>query len=147
MKRHNKYIDELRIGDLIAFRLYENDAKMYSGKVVKIGKTRIEVQTKNGQRYYVDKTDVQWVNNKGFWPKFVMSAFKGIDMEDDEEVDINVDVNVINNTEEIINNIDNDNNDNNDIEEKDTNINNDVENKINITTIAVEKESEEDATW
>lgn len=84
MKKHEKYIEELKIGDLIAFRLYDFDAKMYSGKVTKIGITRLEVQTKNGQKHFVDKKNVQWIN-KGFWPKFVMNAFKGIDLVEEEE--------------------------------------------------------------
>ena len=85
MKKHNEFIENLKVGDLIAFRMYENDAKMYSGKVTRIGAARIEVQTKNGQKHFVDKVLVQWVNNKGFWPKFVMSAFKGIDIVEEDE--------------------------------------------------------------
>ena len=89
MKKHNEFIENLKVGDLIAFRMYENDAKMYSGKVTRIGETRIEVQTKNGQKHFVDKVLVQWVNNIVFWPKFVMCAFKGIDIVEEDEGRVN----------------------------------------------------------
>lgn len=79
MERHSNYINTLKLGDLVAFRLYYKSAKMYSGKIVAIGATRVEVQTKNGKRFFIDKSDITWVNTTGKWPRFVMNAFKGID--------------------------------------------------------------------
>ncbi len=77
-KKYQDYVNEMALGDLIAFRLYEKDAKMYSGKVTKIGDSRIEVQTKNGTKYFVDKKNVAWINKNGHWPHFVMNGFQGI---------------------------------------------------------------------
>ena len=48
-----------------------------------MGNTRVEVQTKNGKRFFIEKNDIQWVNTNGKWPRFVMNAFKGIDVESD----------------------------------------------------------------
>ena len=74
------YIDSLEVGTLVAFKLYSNDAKMYSGKVTKIGQTKVEVCTKNGKRYFIEKRNIYWVNTNGRWPAFVMSAFRGVDI-------------------------------------------------------------------
>ena len=83
MIKHNSYLDSLKLGDLVAFKLYYKNAKMYSGKIVAMGNTRVEVQTKNGKRFFIEKNDIQWVNTNGKWPRFVMNAFKGIDVESD----------------------------------------------------------------
>lgn len=74
------YIDKLEIGSLVAFKLYANDAKMYSGKITKLGNTKAEVCTKNGKRYFIEKKNIYWVNTNGRWPAFVMSAFRGVDI-------------------------------------------------------------------
>lgn len=79
------YIDELEIGSLVAFKLYANDAKMYSGKITKLGNTKAEVCTKNGKRYFIEKKNIYWVNTNGRWPAFVMSAFRGVDLIPEKE--------------------------------------------------------------
>jgi hypothetical protein len=78
-KTHQDYIDSIEVGTLIAFKMFKNEAKMYSAKVTKIGDTKLEVQTKNGKSYFILKSNVIWVNNNGRWPRFVMNAFRGLD--------------------------------------------------------------------
>lgn len=86
MNKHDEFIANLKVGDLIAFKLFDKDAKMYSGIITVLGVTRLEVQTKNGKKYYIEKTNVQWVNTNGRWPRFVMNAFKGVDTEEKSDV-------------------------------------------------------------
>ena len=86
MNKHEEFIANLKVGDLIAFKLFDKDAKMYSGIITVLGVTRLEVQTKNGKKYYIEKTNVQWVNTNGRWPRFVMNAFKGVDTEEKSDV-------------------------------------------------------------
>lgn len=87
MNCREDYIDNLHLGDLVAFKLYEKEAKMYSGKISKLGKTKAEIETKNGKKYFVEKKNIRWVNITGKWPAHVMQALKGIDVEE-EEVEI-----------------------------------------------------------
>lgn len=86
MSSRNDYINALEVNSLIAFKLDKLEAKMYSGKVTKIGKTKVEVETKNGRKFFVNKDDIHWVNTTGKWPAHIMQALKGIDMEEEEPV-------------------------------------------------------------
>lgn len=76
-----KYIENLKVGDLVAFRLYENDAKNFSGKVIKIGVTHVEIETKNGKKFFIEKTNITWINTNGRWPRHIITALRGIDNE------------------------------------------------------------------
>ena len=76
-----KYIDDLKINDLVAFRLYENDAKNFSGKIIKMGVENVEIQTKNGRKFFVNKKNITWINTNGRWPKHIILALRGIDEE------------------------------------------------------------------
>lgn len=75
------YINNIEIDSLVAFRLYPKEAKNFSGKIRKIGKTHVEIETKNGKRFFVDKTNITWVNTNGRWPKHIILALRGIDDE------------------------------------------------------------------
>ena len=76
-----EYIDNIEKGSLVAFRLYPKDAKNFSGKITKIGKTHVEIETKNGKRFFVDKNNITWVNTNGRWPKHIILALRGIEEE------------------------------------------------------------------
>lgn len=93
---HKEYIDNLKLGDLVAFKLYNLDAKMYSGKISKLGETRVEIQTKNGKKYIIEKTNIYWLNTNGRWPKFIMNAFKGVDEKVENETVENKEENIAN---------------------------------------------------
>ena len=76
------YINNVKEGDLIAFKFDMLEAKMYSGKITKIGESKVEVQTKNGKKFFVEKDNIQWINTTGRWPAHIMQALKGIDVVD-----------------------------------------------------------------
>lgn len=76
---HKTYIDNMKLGDIVAFKLYEKDSKMYSGKIKTIGASKVEIQTKNGKKFIIEKKNIFWVNVNNRWPRFVMNAFKGVD--------------------------------------------------------------------
>lgn len=92
MSSREDYIECLQKGDLVAFKTSSLEAKMYSGKITKIGSTKVEVETKNGKKYFVNKDNIFWVNNTGKWPNHIMQALKGIDEieQQNEEVTQNI---------------------------------------------------------
>jgi len=73
------YINNVKEGDLIAFKFDALEAKMYSGKITKLGELKVEVQTKNGKKFFIEKENIQWINTTGRWPAHIMQALKGID--------------------------------------------------------------------
>lgn len=75
------YVNNIKEGDLIAFKFNALEAKLYSGKITKIGNSRIEVETKNGKKFFVDKENIQWVNTTGRWPNHIIQGLKGVDLE------------------------------------------------------------------
>lgn len=78
---HKTYIDNMKLGDIVAFKLYEKDSKMYSGKIKTLGASKVEIQTKNGKKFIIEKKNIFWVNVNNRWPRFVMNAFKGVDID------------------------------------------------------------------
>ncbi len=85
---HKIYIDNMKVDDIVAFKLYEKDSKMYSGKIKTIGATKVEIQTKNGKKFIIEKKNIYWVNVNNRWPKFVMNAFKGVDVPNTSEIEV-----------------------------------------------------------
>ena len=85
MSSREDYISNIKKGDLVAFKTSSLEAKMYSGKITKIGTTKVEVETKNGKKYFVSKENIYWVNTNGKWPSYIMQALKGIDVVDENE--------------------------------------------------------------
>lgn len=71
----SEYVENIRIGALIAFRV--NDRKALSGKVEEIHGAGFVVKTKNGIRFNVRKKNVMWVKTGERWPKGVYLALKG----------------------------------------------------------------------
>lgn len=80
------YIDNIVVGDLLAFRVELGDEKLISGKVITIKSDGFGIQTKNGTQYNITAEHIAWVNTTGKWPKGVMDAFKlgiaGVEGED-----------------------------------------------------------------
>lgn len=97
---HKTYIDNMKLGDIVAFKLYEKDSKMYSGKIKTIGASKVEIQTKNGKKFIIEKKNIFWVNVNNRWPRFVMNAFKGVDTIE-ETNQKNVDSVTLNEVEEV----------------------------------------------
>lgn len=77
-KTKKDYVETLQIGSRIAFKIFAKDAKLISGDVIKIGNDKIEVETKNGKKYFVPKENIAWVNTNGRWPKGILECLKGI---------------------------------------------------------------------
>lgn len=71
-----KYVDNIRIGVLVAFRV--NDQKALSGKIEEIHVAGFVVKTKNGIRFNVRKKNIMWVKTGERWPKGVYLALKGV---------------------------------------------------------------------
>lgn len=86
------YIDKIKVGSLIAFKLKMNSEKLVSGKVETIVEDddikEYIVQTKNGARYRLDKEYIAWVNIDGRWPRGVMDGFK-LRAPNDDEIEVN----------------------------------------------------------
>lgn len=80
-----KYLENIEKGSLVAFRLYEKDAKNFSGKIIKVGQTHVEIETKNGKKFYIEKKNITWVNTNGRWPRHIIVALRGIE---DESVEV-----------------------------------------------------------
>ena len=86
---HKTYIDNMKLGDIVAFKLYEKDSKMYSGKTKTLGASKVEIQTKNGKKFIIEKKNILWVNVNNRWPRFVMNAFKGVDIDTTDKINEN----------------------------------------------------------
>lgn len=86
---HKTYIDNMKLGDIVAFKLYEKDSKMYSGKIKTLGASKVEIQTKNGKKFIIEKKNIFWVNVNNRWPRFVMNAFKGVDIDTTDKINEN----------------------------------------------------------
>lgn len=86
---HKTYIDNMKLGDIVAFKLYEKDSKMYSGKIKTLGASKVEIQTKNGKKFIIEKKNIFWVNVNNRWPRFVMNAFKGVDIDTTDKTNEN----------------------------------------------------------
>lgn len=74
-KPHNKYIQDIKVDDIIAFKLNKKSNKIYSGKVVDINGKRITCESKLGSIFYITSDYVEWVK-KNRWPTFIMEGFK-----------------------------------------------------------------------
>jgi hypothetical protein len=80
MSRREEFIDNIKVGDLIAFKLLTDTEKLISGKVKIVnhrkGTQDYDVETKNGKTYNIPKQNVAWVNKDNRWPKGVLEAFR-----------------------------------------------------------------------
>lgn len=73
---NKKYIDEVSVGDIVAFRTSNFSVK--SAKVVRKSSAdkKLLLETKYGKQFFIDFNDVLWVNTNGYWPKWVYSLMK-----------------------------------------------------------------------
>ena len=72
-KSREHYLNQLSIGQIIAFRINE---AMFTGKVIQLTPEHLVVKTKNGSVYYPTKDQVVWVKNGTYWPKGIYNALK-----------------------------------------------------------------------
>lgn len=62
-----RYENSVQLGTIVAFVVNEN--VMFSGKIVEIYQDKFGIQTKNGIKYLVKKSDVKWYKTGSRWPK------------------------------------------------------------------------------
>lgn len=79
-----KYLDDLRLGTIVAFR--SPDLSVKSAKVLRKSTKdqKLMVQLKFGASKIINYSDVIWVKTTERWPKWVFNLLKGIE---DEEVE------------------------------------------------------------
>lgn len=70
-----QYIDNIKIGTIVAFSV--NNSKALSGKVEEIHRSVLVVETKNGVKFTVKKSNIIWVKTGERWPRGVYLALKG----------------------------------------------------------------------
>lgn len=71
-----RYIKNIKVGALIAFR--ENENKLNTAKVVRVSfkREKIKAVTQYGKEFIISFDDVMWVRTKNRWPAFIMSVLK-----------------------------------------------------------------------
>lgn len=82
-ERHNQYVENVKVGTLVAFKTGPNKAK--SAMVVKRStkNRKLKVETKYGKELIISFDDVIWVHTNKRWPKGVYNMLKGMVSEDE----------------------------------------------------------------
>lgn len=77
MKQKMPYIENIKIGTLVAFRL--SNGKVKSAKVARKStkKCKLKLETNYGAEYIVSFDDIVWVRTGKRWPKGVYKLLKG----------------------------------------------------------------------
>lgn len=78
MEQKQKYLDNIQVGALVAFKVSETKAK--SAKVIKKStkSRKLMVETSYGATHVIPFEDVLWVRTGARWPKGVYNMLKGI---------------------------------------------------------------------
>lgn len=78
VEQKQKYLDNIQVGTIVAFKLSDNKAK--SAKVVKksIKNRKLQVETSYGAQYIIPFENVIWVKTGSRWPKGVYNMLKGV---------------------------------------------------------------------
>lgn len=78
MEQKQKYLDNIQVGALVAFKVSETKAK--SAKVIKksIKSRKLMVETSYGATHVIPFEDVLWVRTGARWPRGVYNMLKGI---------------------------------------------------------------------
>ena len=71
------YIDNARVGIIVAFKMDMSKEKAFSGKIKEIHEESFVIETKNGIRYRISKQNVIWVKTSDRWPNGILAALKG----------------------------------------------------------------------
>lgn len=77
-EQKQKYLNNIQIGTIVAFKLSDNKAK--SAKVVKKStkNRKLQVETSYGAQYIIPFENVIWVKTGSRWPKGVYNMLKGV---------------------------------------------------------------------
>ena len=78
VEQKQKYLDNIQVGTIVAFKLSDNKAK--SAKVVKKStkNRKLQVETSYGAQYIIPFENVIWVKTGSRWPKGVYNMLKGV---------------------------------------------------------------------
>lgn len=84
MEQKQKYLDNIQIGALVAFKVSEAKAK--SAKVIKKStkSRKLMVETSYGATHVIPFEDVLWVRTGARWPRGVYNMLKGIGGENEK---------------------------------------------------------------
>ena len=84
MEQKQKYLDNIQIGALVAFKVSETKAK--SAKVIKKStkSRKLMVETSYGTTHVIPFEDILWVRTGARWPRGVYNMLKGIGEENEE---------------------------------------------------------------
>jgi hypothetical protein len=82
VEQKQKYLDNIQVGTIVAFKLSDNKAK--SAKVVKKStkNRKLQVETSYGAQYIIPFENVIWVKTGSRWPKGVYNMLKGVDVNE-----------------------------------------------------------------
>lgn len=83
MEQKQKYLDNIQVGALVAFKVSETKAK--SAKVIKKStkSRKLMVETSYGATHVIPFEDVLWVRTGARWPRGVYNMLKGIGEENE----------------------------------------------------------------
>lgn len=73
MKTKQYNLENLMVGQLVAFK---NGDKMISAKVTNIYQDTIEVESRNGSVYFINREEIAWVKTGSRWPTGIYNALK-----------------------------------------------------------------------
>lgn len=78
VEQKQKYLNNIQIGTIVAFKLSDNKAK--SAKVIKKStkNRKLQVETSYGAQYIIPFENVIWVKTGSRWPKGVYNMLKGV---------------------------------------------------------------------
>lgn len=83
LERHNKYVENVKVGTLVAFKTGPNKAKSAMVQKRSTKNRKLKVVTKYGKEFIISFDDVIWVHTNKRWPRGVYNMLKGT-VEKDE---------------------------------------------------------------
>lgn len=83
LERHNKYVENVKVGTLVAFKTGPNKAKSAMVQKRSTKNRKLKVVTKYGKEFIISFDDVIWVHTNKRWPRGVYNMLKGM-VEKDE---------------------------------------------------------------
>lgn len=83
LERHSKYVENVKVGTLVAFKTGPNKAKSAMVQKRSTKNRKLKVVTKYGKEFIISFDDVIWVHTNKRWPRGVYNMLKGT-VEKDE---------------------------------------------------------------
>jgi len=80
IKVKNDYIDNIKLGTLVAFRI--NEKKLISGMIEQISVHDFKVRTRNGIAFSVRRKNIVWVKTGARWPRGIYLELKGVNSDE-----------------------------------------------------------------